>query len=499
MMIDTIATLAERNPEDLKSLDQLKTALRSTTGDPATDPFFELDPSTRRTMVDQVEREYIRRQSENDRKTKEFQREHEHTVSMKIINGELTGPRAIATLEQMQYEGKISPGKQEQLTRDLVAKQERDQRAREHAADRAERKAEKRAAELQPAIDAEKYEVQGDPRDAKYVKAVNLRWEETVRNDPKADPIEFSKRYNVVPKPYLAAVRMRVMSDDPKRAAQGAMELATLQSVVPNVQHQVSTEVANKGIMLVNGMDNAQAQANVQRARNLTPAQQQAYKDDAKPELDKADRELAKAFPNVRVTNAAVGKYRELYPAQLIAYGGDKEAAREATLLHVRKNFGITNLTGKNELMLNPPGGVGGTPEWVSGDYKETLKSVNLKPEDTQPPEWNAREGGYRVLLKNGKPVIDPETKQPAIWYPDSEAHAKKLNDAEMAKAKKAREEELKPPSKDAVYLNELKNKVVSAVTPSSNVTSADMANFKPRGAKTSSTVNTTEPKFGKF
>lgn len=488
MQLDAVTTMTNNDPQ------AAVLALRNQTGDPATDPLHELDPSVRRQMLYQAEKEASSRAAEQKALIKEKQDKREAELTMAIVTGELSGNKGVAVLHKAWTSGEIDQSHFERGITKLQMEADRRERRAQAAADRAARAAEKRDLLLAPARDAIEMGLPLDPKNPSHVKSAEAYAQAMMASNPKADKlqvlIDVTQKTGVAPRSLTSLVYSKVNSKDPKEAVQGTQILAGLAEKAPNVIHSLNEDTVSKANQIAIGVHPEQAQANIERMRSLTKEQKEEYKKLGMKHMDSLQKELKNSFglKKGEVTPEAYGHARDLFQDQLIMSGGNVEAAMESTKALMRKSYNVSHLTGKPTLMFNAPEGAGGKSEWMTTQFANDLKGIGLKPEQVR-LKANA-EGSYDMyVINNGVAtgyVTDPKTGRKLTWEPDQEAAAKQVRESQLAEAKKKRDE----------YLNQKPNPLTAGVS----VSGSDVSNFVPRGVKPSSQLNTTEqPQFGKF
>lgn len=487
-VVDAVASVTNTDPHAAVEM------LRNQTGDIATDPLFELDPSTRRELLYQAERERSSRDAETRAKLKEEQDANEFALFMDITQGKLSGNSGVATVYKARMENRIDQGHAERLISKLEMDADRRERRAQAAEERAARAAEKRDLLLSPVRDALELGLPLDPKNPSHVKSVEAYAQELIKKSGNANAVEvmteLTTKTGVAPRMLTSAIHGLVSSKDPKQSIQGTQILAQIAEKAPNIIHQLNDETVSKANQINLGVHPEQAQLLIERARTLTKEQKEEYKKIGTKALPKLETELKNTFGVSKkdVTPEAYGHARDVFQDQLILSGGNVDAALESTKALVRKSYGVSYLTGTPTLMFNAPEGAAGKTDWMTQQFATDLKGLGLKPEQVR-LKANA-DGSYDLFaVRNGVVtghVVDPNTGKKLTWEPDQAAAAKQVRDAQLAEAQKKREE----------YLSAKPN----PFTTGAAFNNTEMNNFVPRGAKPSPQLNTSEqPQFGKF
>lgn len=489
---DAIASVVNTDPKVAVEM------LRNQTGDAKTDPLFELDPSVRRELLYQAERERSSRDAEAKAALKERQDKVEVAMTFDLVDGKLSGAKGRAAIHRAWENGEIDQGHAERLVTKWQMQEDRRERAAQAASERAQRAAEKRQILLQPSFDAIETGLQLDPRNPSHVKSVEAYTQELLKQNPKASEsdklkilTDVTNKTGVAPRALTSYVTQQITSKDPKMAVVGTQVLSQLADKAPNIIHNLNPEVVSKATQISVGVPPEQAQSNIERNRQLSKDQQAEYQKVAKTAYPKLESAIKGTFGISRkdITPEAYGHAKELFESQLVMSGGNIEAALESTKSLMRKSYGVSHITGKPTLMYMPPEGASGKTEWMTKQFAEDLKPLNIKPEQVVLQNKPGSDGVYYIYAKNEQGVVtghlvNPQTGIPLTWSPDAQAAHKQAQEAELAAARKKREEYLSSSS------------MFPFLNGSPNTQTPPMKIEKAAGKR----VNTGEqPQFGKF
>ena len=449
---DSITNVIIRDPKMAVEM------LRNTTGDAATDPLFDMDSSLRRDLLYQASRENSVRVAEAKAALKEQQDKNEVAMTFDILDGKLSGVKGRNAIQKAWLAGEIDQSHAEKLSTKIQMEEDRRERRSQVAEEKNRKAAEKREALLSPTIDAIDTGLQLDPRNASHIKSVEAYTQELLKKNPNASPADqlkimtdVTQKTGVAPRMLTSFVSQQITSKDPKLATAGAQTLQYIADKAPNVIHNLNPEVVSKATQISVGVPPEQAQLNIERTRQLTKDQTAEYTKVAKTANAKIEAAIKNTFGISRkdITPEAYGHARDLFESQLVMAGGNVEAALESTKGLMRKSYGVSHLTGKPTLMFNAPEGANGKTDWMTKQFADDLKPLNIKPEQVVLQNKPGSDGQYYLYAKNDQGVVtghlvNPQTGVPLTWEPDSQAAAKQAQEAELAEARKKREDYLK-------------------------------------------------------
>lgn len=451
MFLDAISLMTNQNPEGMIKL------LRNATGDSRTDVFFELDPSMRRQVLYQAEKELSIRRAEAKAELKERQDKNEVQLTFDIVSGKLSGNAGISKVLKMYQDGEIDQSHVERAMTKFQIQADRAERRAEAAAARSERARERENAILQPIRDSLETGLPLDPNNAQHVKSVNVYAAAVMAKDPKnaeGNVKQIIAKTGVVPTAVHSQVYGLVNSKDPKEVKAGVSLFNTIVSLAPNATKAFNETTLTKVHQINAGVSPEQAQLNADQARRYTPEQKAEMRKPITTNATKIDKTLAEVF-GVKAKNIPTevkGAMKELLHEHIILSGGDFDIALISASAALKNSYGLSTLSGKPQIMYNPPEGRGGETTWMNEQYKKDLDGIGLKPEQVRLTA-NAQ-GSWDLIAvnENGVPVgyvTSKETGKKLVWTPDYDANIKEQKARDEAETKRRNEEVLKAAEKD--------------------------------------------------
>lgn len=243
-----------------------------------------------------------------------------------------------------------------------------------------------------------------DPGSTDHRKAVSTAFEAAAENQGwlpgdanfRANALAFADKWNILPGAAESWARVALVSNDPVAAADAARFMAQVRDAKPhayawNNEPKLEVLASNISDNLNAGMDASVAYELARNVYDMKPAEKQILEDEYRkliekdPNSDVIAGELNAARhwwqSDLPIPPKAKAEYSSLVE-QYFLHGKDLEGARKLAGERMAKEWGPTYVNGVEEIVKNPPEGLGVSAAIVREDMAAELQRVRASQMD---------------------------------------------------------------------------------------------------------------------
>lgn len=457
---DAVTEMVIKDPELMVNL------LGTPTGDPATDAFFGMDPSLRKTLLNTATSHRNTVRAEEKRLVREQQDEVQAQLSMAIArrDPEMMGPQGMNKIAKLIQDNVIADRNGAALYSQIATIQRQKEEDAQRAADRRVRQQE---------IAARKQEKAQEKRDDLVDRAfsgdkgaANRLWvqeESRIAALPAAQQIkatmEFVQGTGVIPRGVESDISRNIFSTD-KKLSEGAIAMAKRLKEDAPVAYEQMDQWIKARVSLGERHPPEQANKIIEANRRMTKDQHTAVKAmvDSQMKSTPPSTVLADLFdtkPGV-IPPALGGEYKSRV-AELALITSDIPTAQKMAAEELRaKGWGVTSVGGRDKMQYKPievqtVNEYKGDPEAAVEHFEtEIVKPHNL-PKGKYTTQWvgtNEATGKdvWLVVNTDTMQAYKDSTGQPLAWEADysTSPAAQRATAAGAKEQKKAKWEQFK-------------------------------------------------------